>query len=99
MKRLIIFGPLVAASLATPALSAGINVVQTRRANVYGTVQAGPQVQPTTLSQTGRANVAGIVQAGGGAKSASVTQTGPSNQAFVGQFNGPGRSITRPRLP
>jgi hypothetical protein len=86
-------GPRVFAGLAGLAagLAAGtaacqaLTVRQMRQANVYGTVQVGPQVRPTDVTQAGRANVVGIMQAGANPR-ASVTQTGRANSAFIGQY-------------
>ncbi|UHC16873.1 curlin repeat-containing protein [Methylobacterium currus] len=76
----------LAAGLAAGAAAGQtLTITQMRQANVYGTVQVGPQVRPTDVTQVGRANMVGIMQAGANPR-ASVTQTGRANAAFIGQY-------------
>lgn len=81
MRRLIVVS---LALFATAAAAKDVSVVQNRTANVFGLVQAGPQVGSVTVRQTGMANVAGIVQAGQNPR-ARIEQVGGMNSAFIGQ--------------
>jgi hypothetical protein len=76
---------LVAGLAGGAAMGQALTVTQMRQANVYGTVQVGPQVRPTDVTQAGRANMVGIMQAGANPR-ASVTQSGRTNSAFIGQY-------------
>jgi hypothetical protein len=76
---------LAASLVASAAPAQSLSVAQMRQANVYGVVQVGPQVRPTTVTQAGQANMAGIMQAGANPR-AGITQTGRANAAFIGQY-------------
>ncbi|MGX7706275.1 curlin repeat-containing protein [Methylobacterium sp. Gmos1] len=84
-KAFAVLAGLAAGLAAGAAAAQALSVTQMRQANVYGTVQVGPQVRPTDVTQVGRANVVGIMQAGANPR-ASVTQTGRTNSAFIGQY-------------
>ncbi|AWN48625.1 hypothetical protein DK419_21575 [Methylobacterium terrae] len=76
----------LAAGLVAGAVHAqALSVTQMRQANVYGVIQVGPQVRPTTVTQTGQSNMAGIMQAGANPR-AGIAQTGRTNSAFIGQY-------------
>lgn len=68
----------------SPAAAQTVSVVQTRRANVYGLVQAGGQGGAVTVRQTGSANMVGIMQATP-RNDVTVRQSGRLNGAIVGQ--------------
>lgn len=98
VKTRVAFAILIAGSTSTSAFAQSLTVVQNRRANVYGLVEAGTQVRPVVLTQTGEANVAGIIQAGRNPR-ASITQSGRSNVAIVGQFEGSTIAVGRLQMP
>ena len=98
MKIIVHSAVLLAALISVPAIAQPLTVVQNHRANVFGVVQAGPQVRPVDVTQTGQANVAGVVQAGATPRS-TIKQTGRSNTALVTQFESRVTSIRRSQMP
>jgi Curlin associated repeat len=98
MKIIVHSAALLAALISVPAIAQPLTVVQNHRANVFGVVQAGPQVRPVDVTQTGQANVAGVVQAGAAPRS-TIKQTGRSNTALVTQFESRVTSIRRSQMP
>lgn len=84
MREVAAIAGLAIGLAAAPAFAQGLTITQTRQANVYGVLQVGPQVKPTTVKQIGEANMAGVWQVGP-STSAAISQTGRTNSAFINQ--------------
>lgn len=87
MRRQALYSALLIGAFAVPASAQSMNMSQVMRANVYGVLQVGSQVRPTTVVQTGQANIAGIMQVGAN-PAASIRQSGRANAAYIGQYEG-----------